>query len=306
MKTLRLVAFVSVSCAFVALAACSADTSVSPPTDAGKTDGPEPIDGSTDTSVTDAPVDSPIDAAGLTLETIADTVSTHMCNALAKCCFGSANPADGGVDGGSFDRAHCQNLYTDLGFENSSIGHTLFGAGKVALDTAKAADCLSKIDALACSLSGTALQTIRTSCFAAIKGLANSGAPCNQSVECAAGLFCNPTGSGAFTGTCAPLKAAGQPCGLFTGQNVGKNSSKAEEVCSYRGSGSPALRCNSLDAVGNYTDPSLWMCEPVVANGELCNSTVWCSAGICDPDTFTCKTPLEYFSKYSCQAEVKP
>jgi hypothetical protein len=307
MKKLRLVAFVSVSCAFVAaapLVACSDDTSVNPPVDGGRTDGPTPGDSSTDTNVIDAPLDTADFDAGLKLDTIADTVSARMCNALARCCFGTPTPADGGADGGTFDRVACQNLYADLGFENSSVGHTLFTGGKVGLDQQKGKDCLDKIDALACSLTGAALQDIRTSCFAAIKGLATNGQACNQSVECATGLFCNPTGSGAFTGTCTALKTAGQPCGVFTGESVEKNAVRGEEACSYRGSGTPALHCDSLDDVGGYTDPATWTCKPTVANGQLCNSSVWCTSGICDPDTFLCTSPSQYFTKYSCEAQI--
>lgn len=316
MKNLRLVAVVSVSCAFVAavpLAACSDDTSVTPTTDAGTTDGPTPGDSALDTNVPDAPPDSPPDTgtadAGLTIANFADTVADRMCSALARCCFGNANPPDGGADGGSFDRAKCQTVYSDLGFENSSNGHALFTGGKVTLDKQKGADCLAKIDALACMLSGPALQDIRTACFAALSGTATAGQACNQSVECASGLFCNPTqpDGGSFAGTCAPLRTAGQKCGVFTAGKPETTSIKSEEACSYRGGGTPALRCDSLDPTGQvYTDPSTWTCKAPVANGQPCNTTVWCASGICDPDTFVCTSPAQYFSKYSCAATIKP
>lgn len=311
MKKLRLVAFVSVSCAFAAaipLAACSDDTSVNPnPTiDGGGTDSPAK-DSATDTNVLDAPAETADFDAGLKLETLADTVANRMCSALARCCFGNANPPDGGADGGSFDRAKCQALYSDLGFENSSVGHVLFDAGKVALDQQKGADCLAKIDALACSLSGPALQTIRTACFAALTGKVTTGQACAQSVECANGLFCNPTAPAtAFNGLCAPLKTDGQNCGVFTGSTPENDSIKVEEACSYRGGGTPALRCDSLDVTGQlYTDRTTWTCKPAVANGKPCNSTVWCASGICDPDTFLCTSPVQYFNRFACEAEIK-
>lgn len=310
MNKLRLVAFLSVGTAFVAaapLAACSDDTSVNPTTDGGLLDSPS-VDAPTDTNVTDAPADTNFDA-GLTIETIADVVSAKMCNALARCCFGNANPPDGGADGGTFDRAECQRLYADIGFENSSVGHTLFkSGGKVVLDQKAAADCLAKIDTLACTLTGPALQEIRTTCFASLKGLATAGQACEQSVECATGLFCNPTTpGGALTGTCAALKTDGQPCGLFTNGIVGANAIKSEEACSYRGSGAPPLRCDSYDFVAqSYPDPATWTCKAAVANGADCNDSTWCTSGICDPETFKCTSPAQYFSKYSCEAQIVP
>ncbi|CAN5861357.1 hypothetical protein BH11MYX4_BH11MYX4_42310 [soil metagenome] len=312
MKKLRLVAFLSVGCAFVAaapLAACSDDTSVNPTTDGGGTPDSPSGDATTDTNVTDAAPDTAEVDAGLTVATVADVVSAHMCTALARCCFGNPNPPDGGVDGGTWDRAACLKLYADLGFENSSVGHTLFTGGKVSLDQAKAVDCLAKIDALTCSLSGAVFQDIRTTCFAAIKGLATAGQACEQSVECAAGLFCDPTTpGGALTGKCAALKTNGQGCGLFTASNPGVNSIKSEEACSYRGSGAPALFCDSYDFVAdNYTDATTWTCKPAVANGQSCNDSTWCSSGICDPSAnFKCVSPAQYFQGGSCTGQVTP
>jgi hypothetical protein len=306
MKRLRLVALGTVSCLILvgaSLGACSSDdTSVDPGTDAGRTETSPGVDAQSDTSTTDAPVDSPIDT-GVTAATIADAIAGKMCSALARCCFGNANPPEGGADGGTFDRQACLDLYSDLGFENSSVGHAVFGNGKVELDQAKVAECFQKIDTLACTLTGTALQDIRSSCFAAIKGTVPSGQPCAQSAECATGLFCLPTSDAGPAGTCSALRTATQACGLF-----GNDSVKSEEACSYRGSGSPALRCDSLDPANpqNYTDPSVWTCKPTVANGQPCDSTAWCTSGICEPGSFTCVSMTTYFSKFSCEAQVTP
>lgn len=310
MKKLRLVAFVSVSFAFIAsasLVACSDDTSMNPTMDGGLPDSPSIDSPPGDTNVTDAPTDTNVEA-GLQIETIADVVSAHMCTSLARCCFGNANPPDGGVDGGTFNRAECQKVYSDLGFENSSVGHALFAAGKVALDQQMGADCIAKIDALTCNLTGAGLQDIRTTCFAAIKGLATAGQACEQSVECASGLFCNPTTpGGALTGTCAALKTSGQACGLFTNAEDGSNSIKSEEACSYRGSGTPSLFCDSYDFVAAvYTDPATWTCKASLANDQDCNDSTWCASGICDPDTYKCMSPVQYFSQLSCTTPVDP
>ena len=143
-----------------------------------------------------------------------------------------------------------------------------------------------------------------------VTGSVTAGQPCAQSVECASGLFCQPTDpTVGLAGTCTALKTAGETCGLFDNNNAPQDSITSEEACSYRGSGAPALRCNSLDPVdsSNYSAESTWTCEPAVALGEACNTTVWCANGICDPATFTCVSMGDYFSQSgSCEPEVIP
>jgi hypothetical protein len=315
MKNLRLVAIATgtlfVTTSAVMVACTSDDTAVSndagteASADTGAPDTSTPDTSTPDTSTPDTGTD-----AGLKLETFAAEVGAAMCNALARCCFGNAKVPEGGADGGNFDTAHCQQLYKDIGFENSDVGQSALTSGNVTIDQAKGADCLAKIDTLACSLTGPAMQTIRTACFGAIIGKVANGSSCRSSIECATG-YCDPTGDAGTTdggtGSCAPLLAQGANCSVFSTGRIDKDAIQDEEACSYRGSGTPGLRCNSLDSTGNYNlDRTQWTCQPTIGNtAAFCNSTVWCASGLCDPDSYTCVSPAQYFSKYSCQAEIK-
>ena len=90
------------------------------------------------------------------------------------------------------------------------------------------------------------------------------------------------------------------------------DSTASEIACSWRGGGDPSLRCASYESTtGSYkADRSTWTCEPTVANGEICNTTVSCADGICDPgddfDKFVCEPVLTYFNKFACSAHVDP
>ncbi|MBX3264004.1 MAG: hypothetical protein KF782_30300 [Labilithrix sp.] len=307
-----------------ALVACSSDDSIITINDDGGTaDAAQP---DADVPDTTPPVDSGPDVAdaGLKVETYATQLAETMCNALTRCCFGNANVPDGGVvDGGddvgtgAFDRAECASLYARLGFENANVGLGTT-TQNVVVNQAKGADCIAKIDTLMCNLDGPSLKTIRAACFEALEGQLQNGAACKTSLECASGLFCLPgdggvvDADGGSNGTCVPLRTAGQPCSI---QNTGSDesdSTASEIACSWRGGGDTNLRCASYDATtGLYkADRAEWTCEPTVANGEICNTTVSCANGICDPgedfDKFTCEPVLAYFNKYSCAAHVDP
>lgn len=253
--------------------------------------------------------------SGITLTNYPQRIAESMCKALAKCCFGNANLGeDAAVDGGTFEKGECLDLYGRLGFENANFGQFAIASGNVELDRAKADDCFAKIDSLACELTGSALKTIRSSCFDALKGKLGVGQPCRADIECQTGHFCNPTlgvspaqDAGAIVGVCAALRGADQSCDVYPHENDDNAANYSESACSNRGGGAPAMRCDSWDGVSvNYRPREEWLCKPTVANGQACNSTVWCADGICDPDDFTCKTPLQYFSRYSCEAHVGP
>lgn len=345
MKNMRfflLASISSLSCAAIFLAACSDDdtaVTVNPPDGGqsetgGKTDSGGETDGGDEPDAkADANVDANVDA-GLKLDTFADTVANALCNTLTKCCFGNANVADGGaVDGGTFNRGRCVDIYSDLGFENSLLGNTPVTLGNVTLDQAKGADCLAKLNALSCSLTGAELKTARAACFGALSGKVAANQPCRASLECAPGHFCLPDADAgaadaglpdagtAVIGKCAPLRGAGGNCSIVdtTGGCAGgdtqcvydnsiNDSNVAEEACSYRGGGDTVLRCSSYDAVNDvYRARGDWKCEAPVANESGCNSTVWCADGICDPTAgFLCKSPATYFTPDSCKAFVNP
>ncbi len=333
MKNLRLVAFLGgsffVSSAMV-LAACSSDDTVVTVTpDSGTPDtGGGKDTGTPDTSQPDAQTDAnpPIDA-GLKLDTFANTVANALCNTLTRCCFGKNNVPEGGaIDGGTFDRPECVALYSDLGFENSLVGEDAIAKGNVALDQAKGKDCIDKINALTCNLTGAELKTARAACFGALVGKVAAGQPCRASMECAPGNFCLPDsdggvvdagvldgGGGTIIGKCAPLRGQGGNCSIVVTGNPGSNeeiddSIRGEEACSYRGGGDTNLRCDSYDFDNaEYRPRDQWTCQPPVGANAGCNTTVWCSDGICDPTSdYVCKTPVEYFTQSACGAHTNP
>ncbi|MDB4946859.1 MAG: hypothetical protein JWP97_6393 [Labilithrix sp.] len=317
MTRLRLIALASVSLSIVAagsLVACSDDTSIDPTdaggldtgTDSGKEDTGA-IDGGADGADTGTDADAGVP---ITLANVADVVSEHMCNSFARCCFGTPTPPAGGLDGGgSFDRASCLSLYNTLGFENSSVGHDVYASGNVALDPAKAASCVAKIDTLKCTLSATDFQDIRSTCFSAVAGTVKVGDACAKSVECAAGLFCKPTAAGALAGTCAPLKAAAESCSDFAGQgDIYGAALLAEESCSYRGSGTPKLFCDTYadpsDPDAPPTDPTTWTCKAAGPVGDPCADSTWCASGICDPNGYQCVDPFVFFASDRCAKSI--
>jgi hypothetical protein len=303
-----------------ALVACGDDVAISV-VDAGS-DAPfdvvTPGDGSTvDVVVSDGGSDADADAdanAGpaLTVETFPTVASEAFCNALTKCCYGSANVPDGGrVDGGgaagSWDRGACIAAYQVLGFEYSTAGQR--SATNVALDTAKARDCLDKLTSLSCSLSGAELAAARKSCFEALVGGRTAGQSCQSSSECAKGNFCEPTitDGGSNAGTCKPLRAAGGSCNVVqTADGNYADAIRGEDACSWRGSGDTGLRCGSYNqTAGGYLSRDQWTCQPTVGVGAFCNATVSCNNAICDLPDYVCRSPVDYF-KDTCKAFVKP
>lgn len=321
MKNLRLFAFTTCSFTLAAaclVAACGDDTIVSVDAgsdsgfDAPTTDAPSGNDG----SVTDGGADAKSDAntlvdAGLTLESYKDRIANTLCGTLAKCCYGSNGgvPDSGAVDGGTFKTGQCIDLYKRLGFESSNVGQQLaVTGGNVELDQAKALDCLAKVNSLSCSLGFAELAAARTSCFEALRGKQTAGQPCKGAMECAPGLFCNPTQADAGAGTCAAVRGVGESCNVFLTNSVDNDAVQAEEACSWRASGTPPLHCDTYDyaGTGDYRPRADWKCAAGVGLGQACSQTTWCSSGICDPTDFTCRTPVEYFTNNVCTDLVTP
>jgi hypothetical protein len=320
-RQLRFFAFAGVvsSGALAAIvAACGGDdtivtnTGLDSGTDAGTPTPPEDTGAPFDAGIPDALPDH------FEIPDFVSLIESTMCSALTKCCFGNANMPDGGIiDGGPFSgKAYsglrCLDAVKDLGFEFSAVGSDLVDGGTVLVSAPAANDCIAKLNALTCNLTGSELQAIRASCFAAFDGQRDAGAPCVASIQCPLGAFCDmgPGGGGPDSGpgTCTPLRADGGSCGVFHDVN-GLNdnvtdSIKDEEACSTRGSGDTHLRCQSYDfGINDYPDAASWICQPTIANGEPCNSTVWCASGICDPNDFICKSPLDYFAA-NCSSVV--
>lgn len=294
------------------LLACGDDVDVSTDVDGGVPEAG--VDATADADTGAPPADAGVDAPVIPVLDYAGLVADGLCSSLTRCCFGDANLADGGaVDGGDgttrhYDAAQCRTLYRSLGFEYSNIGADQADAG-VVVDPVKAQACLDQVKALPCDLPGDKLEEVRASCFEAVVGQRKIGEPCHGSVECAKGAFCDVSGSdGGPLGTCAALRGQGQSCGVVNTGNISTDSESAEEACSWRGGGDTNLRCASYEADGGayIQDYAQWTCQPTVALGEICNTTVSCEKGICDIDqNYICASPVNYFGRI-CQAFTKP
>jgi hypothetical protein len=308
------------------VAACSSDDTVVPGNDAG------PIEAGTDTKqppdedvATDASKDNNVvdTDAGLTTQNFFRRVAEEVCGALTQCCFGKTDVPDGGaVDGGTYNAGKCIGTYRRIGFEGSNFGVDAILPSNVDIDQVKGKECLDKLDKLVCNLPGATLQDVRAACFGAIKGKLTAGQDCRSSMECSTGLFCNPVGAtpdggavdagpdgglgGAIIGKCIVLRTVGQSCNIYDTGDPDFDSQTNEDACSNRQSGTPPLRCDSYDfGAQAYKPRNQWTCQPPVANGQGCNTTVWCKDGICNPDNgYKCESPLLYFNGAACNSVV--
>lgn len=317
MKNLRLIGFTTaalITASAAVLAACSSDTTVSASGDGGGQPEGSTFEAGTDSGGSDAGADSTTpDAApdgsdvdaGLSLVNFADQVADAMCSTLSRCCYGDAK-LDGGapVDGGgTYDRAHCVNVFKASGFEGSLNGFEGL-TGKAALDQASGADCLKKLQALTCSLAGAEFDAARTACFSALHGTQAATQPCKRAVDCAPGNFCDaPANTG---GTCAPLHATDGTCSSFNTGDQNVDLTLADEICSYRASGTPKLFCNTVDFASGVRPKADWKCAAALPNGANCANSLWCNAGVCDPNTNICSSPDGYFPMSFCSTFVKP
>jgi hypothetical protein len=225
----------------------------------------------------DASLSIDVGTAPLTMGEYVEIVANVLCDHIAECCYGAANPPGGG--GGGFDRERCLGVYRSVGWDG-----TLYGAGgRVTLDQAAAVSCITKLDALTCDpLLTTTDSDARATCFASLVGTVANGGECATSAECLSGHFCH-------TGVCEPLRTIGGTCSIVDTGVPDIDMNYAEEACSYKGNGQTGLRCDSYDFVaGEYRPRSEWTCQPQVALGEGCNVTSWCSNGLCSWQDYTC------------------
>lgn len=273
------------------LIACSDDTSINPGTDGGG-DSATP----TEASPGDAGPDTapPFDG-GFVVDTFDKVIAKELCGALARCCFGTTTPPDGGVDGGSYDETACEDELGRIGFEGSNADKPVVDGGHVSLDQLSADACIKKIKSMTCNLPGTEFKAIRTACFGAYAGTVAMGGACTASIECKPGQFCKPAGDSG-TGTCDALRAVGGACGDFGPQ-------RADEVCSYRAGGSTGNYCNFLDVGGAELPETDWKCAAANGAGSDCANSNWCEATICTTKS-KCETPNKYFDSY-CGRYVK-
>jgi hypothetical protein len=235
-----------------------------------------------DNTVADAPPDSPVDVQ---LDAYVDRaaelafpaqLSTALCQQIALCCF-----PDGGTS--AFDMSACVQQSAGSGFDNSSYGTFALTNGNVDFDPDAGAACITAVNSIAgsCTVTAAIQQQLLTDCFGAFVGTLGVGAACIGSMECAPGNVCVLPGDGGTNGTCAALRAAGQPCGDLGTTNYSLGS----QFCSYRGSGNTGLYCKESDDSGAMLPPGSWTCEPQVpltAMGQCFFDTDCVSPMVCD------------------------
>lgn len=285
------------------IVACSDDTSVNASGDGGVVVVP---DAQTDAPRSDSATDGGADTAppfdgGFIIDTFDKVLATEECKKLATCCFGTAMPAEGGADGGTFDTASCVSKLMQFGFQGSNLQTELRDAGNVVLDQVKADECINRVKGLACNVVGTDYTAARASCFEVYTGKFAAGHACAGSVECQPGLFCKGQVD-AGPGTCAAIGGAGASCGDNPDSPV-----EYEEACSYRGGGGSGNYCKYSDFATGGTDlpdAAAWKCTPANGAGAPCQSSTWCKDTICDDTTLHCTTPDRLFDS-TCATFVK-
>jgi len=281
------------------LVACSDDTSVTT-TDGGgpdgQADGPILPDGA---PLPDAAPDAAFDG-GFVLDTFDGVVAIELCKSLARCCYGTTTPGDGGADGGTFDMNACVDKFGKLGFEGSNISPALRDGGNVALDQLAADNCVNKVKAASCNLPGPEFKQIRDACFAVYTGKLGASSVCHLNAECQKGFFCKGSDDDGGAGVCTAIRALGGPCGDFTDDPF-----IADKACSYRGGGAPPAYCNFYDFDGGaYLDAGDWKCTAAAGAGNFCANSLWCEQTICGA-TSTCVTPDKIFDQ-SCGSYLVP
>ena len=300
-NSLRLVVALGAASFFGAalLLACSDDTAVNASTEAGVTPVPDGGGGADSPNAADAADSAPPFDGGFVVQTFDSVLATELCKTLARCCYGSPMPAEGGADGGTFDVAACQANLANFGFQGSNLGTGIKDAGNVSIDQVSADDCVNKVKALQCDLAGTDYTTARASCFNVYSGKLAAGAACNGPVECQKGFFCKGQLDGG-TGVCTAIQALGGNCG----QNP-DSLTEYEDTCSYRGGGNTGNFCKwtsdpSNPAGPTANDPATWTCTAAGGMGTACVSSTWCKDTICDPTTSLCTSPDMLFSGPAC------
>lgn len=286
------------------LVACGDDTSLA--TDGGTTDSSVDAADAADAADTgaddggDADTGPPFDG-GFKVDTFDAVLATELCKSVARCCYGTPTPAEGGADGGTFDLARCEQLYGRLGFEGSNASSQFRDGGKVSLDQGSADSCIAKVKALSCNLPGSEFKPVRAACFGAYTGTVGAGGACEESIECKPGHFCMPTSDAGTAGTCAPLRALNASCGDFTTE-----PGLGDQACSYRAGGNTGRFCKFYDfASGVELPPADWKCATAAPVGSDCQTSLWCDQSICNNDV-KCVDPITYFDSETCNFFLVP
>lgn len=174
----------------------------------------------------------------------------------------------------------------------------LFATGKVRLQRESSRACLAAVEAAAprCTTIDAILLDPRGPCGSAFAGVLANGAECGSDSECQPGSFCD-LGGGTCPGHCTAYRNEGNPCDATAAPCAWGL------VCSC-GTGAPcgdATTCWRAHAAEGESCPpgsppcgpglfcSGFLCEPLVASGELCSQSddcrpeLWCDQGTCVP-----------------------
>lgn len=287
----------------------SSEDNVAPaPSDSGSdSSDAEPVmdagrDAQADVDIPPVDAGSPDADAGDLAREFPGRVAAEICRTTARCCFGDANtPGDGGVDGGHYNAQKCFDTYFPNGFDQSNPG---FGVdyNKLVYDPTKAAECLGRIQVLACGANAAEYRAVIGACYAALRGTSGAATPCAVTSECAPGFFCNTSGGG----VCEALRTTGAACGDWT-----TNAGQAQYACSNRYSGNPPRYCAFRNDAGTLLPAASWACNDALPIGSRCSNDAWCdNSTVCAPNSAgggqSCQGFITLFAAPSCSAFISP
>jgi hypothetical protein len=268
-------------------AGCGGGSSSGPPSEAGVPDSTTDtandvptVDTGTDTGMEQDAADSGAGDAVADVQYDVPEVSNFprqvteaFCRRLQACCM---------VPDTMWNQEGATGCVTSLeapgvgGFWNLSAFSTALGTRNVQYDQASASACLSAVMGFTCgTVPSTYVDQTVATCYAALRGVQDAGAPCDNSLECGPGNYCTngtPLGDGSATGICVPLRMVTQSC----------RDPVNSLDCNYRGTPSPTAYCMSIEggtagecvdalgADGGCTlDPQ---CQSNVCNGTNCTT----------------------------------
>jgi hypothetical protein len=299
MKQLRLVV---VATTFLAplgaaglLAACSDDTSVTPPDAA--VDGARPDTGGGD-GATDGGPGTDADADVFVPKTLEDFVSAQAntyCARAASCCTAQ--------DAGGISDTKCKSFLRNLGYGNTTLHaeevttDDAGAAAHVVVSPTLAAQCLSLIAAAPCTVSEPVNGALLDACRGALNGTQPTGGSCIYSLECAQPAYCKVVGAGGPptfdggppSGTCQPLEAIGANCSNVAPSASSAAASTAQEACASRAFGTPPRYCDAYNADYTLKPTAEWVCLAGQAPGSFCPGAAdYCTSRQCDFNLSVC------------------